>query len=282
VRLPEVKRRWLNPGRNLLKTKNNCRIAKPLTITPALKTIALYNVKGGVGKSAAAVNLAYLSSSTSYSTLLWDLDSQGASTYCLHKKGIDLNIRDLVKGENISDYIIKTSYKNLFLIPSDFSLRHLDHYLIGQSKSKQKIRDALSTLRDKFDLIFLDCPPGISKLAENIFFSADYILVPVIPSKLSIRSYRQIMNFIDRKGFRSNIVIPFFSMVDLRRKIHKDSMLDMKKNISNICNNYIPYLSDIEKMSENRKPVSVSKPASGAALAYQKLWEEARIYMAIE
>jgi chromosome partitioning protein len=66
---------------------------------PALKTIALYNVKGGVGKSAAAVNLAYLSSSTSYSTLLWDLDSQGASYYCLHKKGIDLNLKDFVKGE---------------------------------------------------------------------------------------------------------------------------------------------------------------------------------------
>jgi chromosome partitioning protein len=247
-----------------------------------LKTIALYNVKGGVGKSAAAVNLAYLSSSTSYSTLLWDLDSQGASTYCLHKKGIDLNLKDLVKGGKISDHIIKTSYKKLFLIPSDFSLRHLDHYLIGQNKSKHKIKDALSTLKDKFDLVFLDCPPGISKLAENIFYSADYILVPVIPSKLSIRSYRQIMNFIDRKGFRSNSIIPFFSMVDLRRRIHKDSMLDMQKNMSNLCKNFIPYLSDIEKMSESRKPVSVANPASGAALAYQMLWEEILTCIAIE
>ena len=250
---------------------------------PALKTIALYNVKGGVGKTAAAVNLAYLSSRTSFSTLLWDLDSQGASTYCLHKKGIDLNLKKLIKGQGkIADYIIKTSYKNLFIIPSDFSLRHLDNYLIGQSKSKQKLKDALSTLRDKFDLIFLDCPPGISKLAENIFYSADYILVPVIPSKLSIRSYHQIMNFIDRKGFKPNRVIPFFSMVDLRRKIHKDSILDLQRNMSNICHNCIPYLSDIEKMSENRKPVSVSKPASGAALAYQMLWEEIMKSMAIE
>jgi cellulose biosynthesis protein BcsQ len=250
---------------------------------PTLKTIALYNVKGGVGKTAAAVNLAYLSSRASFSTLLWDLDSQGASTYCLHKKGIDLNLKDLIKGEGkIADYIIKTSYKNLFLIPSDFSLRHLDSYLIGQSKSKQKFKDALSSLRDKFDIIFLDCPPGISKLAENIFYSTDYILIPVIPSKLSIRSYRQIMNFIDRKGFRSNGVIPFFSMVDLRRRIHKDSMLDMKQSISNICKNFIPYLSDIEKMSENRKPVSVAKPASAAALAYQMLWEEIVTCTAIE
>jgi chromosome partitioning protein len=248
-----------------------------------LKTIALYNVKGGVGKSAAAVNLAYLSSSTSNCTLLWDLDSQGASTYCLHKKGIDLNLKDLVKGERkISDYIIKTSYKNLFLIPSDFSLRHLDQYLIGQSKSSQKLKNALSTLHDKFDLVFLDCPPGISKLAENIFFSADYILVPIIPSKLSIRSYRQIINFIERKGFRSSCVVPFFSMVDIRRKIHKDNMVDLQQNLANLCHNYIPYLSDIEKMSENRKPVSVSRPASGAALAYQELWEELMIFMAIK
>ena len=78
--------------------------------------------------------------------MLWDLDPQGASTYCLHKKETGLRYKKLIKGkEKLSDYIIKTSYSNLYIIPSDFSLRNIDYYLIGESKSKHRLNDALGT-----------------------------------------------------------------------------------------------------------------------------------------
>ncbi len=242
-----------------------------------MKIIALYNVKGGVGKSAAAVNFAYLSSDSSLKTLLWDLDPQGASTYCLHKKENGLRLKEWIKGkEKLSDYVIKTSYRNLYIIPSDFSLRNIDYCLRGESKSKRLFNDALGELQNTFNLVFLDCPPGISKLAEHVFHSADYILIPIIPSRLSLRSYQQVIQFIDRKGFSPSRVIPFFSMVDMRRKIHKDCVLDLQSRLPNICHSLIPYLSDIEKMSETRKPVAVSRPASRAAMAYGELWNEIR------
>jgi chromosome partitioning protein len=240
-----------------------------------LKIIALYNVKGGVGKTAAAVNFAYLSSDSSLKTLLWDLDPQGASTFCLHRKETGLKLKELIKGkEKLSDYLHKTSYRNLYIIPSDFSLRNIDYYLIGESKSKRRIYNALAELQDDFNVVILDCPPGISKLAENVFYAANHILIPIIPSGLSLRSFHQIIHFIDHKGFRTDRVIPFFSMVDMRRKLHKDFMLDLKSKLPYVCQNLIPYLSDIEKMSETRKPVTFSMPRSRAAMAYVKLWEE--------
>lgn len=240
-----------------------------------MKIIALYNVKGGVGKTAAAVNLAYLSAVSSLKTLLWDLDPQGASTYCLHRKETGLRLKGLIKGkERLSDYVIKTSYSNLQIIPSDFSLRNIDFYFTGKSKARHRLYNTLAEIRDAFDLVFLDCPPGISMLAENIFYAADHILIPIIPSRLSIRSYKQIIHFVDQKGFRPTRIIPFFSMVDLRRKLHRDFIPDLQSRLPHLCNNFIPYLSDIEKMSETRKPVTFSQPLSRAAMSYEKLWEE--------
>ncbi|MBN2173698.1 MAG: ParA family protein [Bacteroidales bacterium] len=240
-----------------------------------MKVFALYNVKGGVGKTSAAVNLAYLSSTNHFKTLLWDLDSQGAGTYCLCRNKIEVKMKDWIKGdEKASAFVFKTKYKDLFILPSDISLRHLDSYLAGINKPKHRISDILSQLKDQFNMVFLDCPPGISKLAENIFYAADYILMPAIPSPLSFNSFQSVSRFLGKKGFNNQKLIPFFSMVDLRRKMHKDNISVLKRDLNNICLNYIPYLSDIEKMSEMRKPVPLSMPRSKAAMAYLNLWEE--------
>jgi cellulose biosynthesis protein BcsQ len=240
-----------------------------------LKIIALYNVKGGVGKTSAAVNLAYLSSVCHLKTLLWDLDSQGASTYCLYGDEIGLRLKDWIKGNiSITDHIIKTRYKNLYLLPSDFSLRHMDSYLSGLNKSKHRIYDSINALKGKYNVVFLDCPPGISKLAENIFYSADIILMPIIPSTLSLNSFQLVSKFLERKGFQAHKLVPFFSMVDSRRKMHKDSILELRKQLATICQHFIPYLADIEKMSNTRRPVPFLMPGSKAAKAYLDLWNE--------
>jgi len=87
-----------------------------------LKTIGIYNIKGGVGKTATAVNLSYLASMTGYKTLLWDLDPQGASTFYFHKKqGINLSLKKIISGKgDVTDIVKKTDYINLRIIPSDF------------------------------------------------------------------------------------------------------------------------------------------------------------------
>ena len=244
-----------------------------------MKIIAVYSIKGGVGKTTSAVNLAYLSAKSSKKTLLWDLDSQGASTFYLHKKqGIDAGIKEIIKGKvDLLDLVIKTGYKQLHLIPSDFSLRNIDTILDDLKKSNKLLSDALGQFDNTYDAIFLDCPPGISKLAESIFKAADVILFPIVPSALSLRSYDQVVQFLKGKKSKNVDIVPFLNMVDLRRKLHKEILEDFQNNMPTGCVNSIPYLSDIEKMGTTRKPVFESSPGSRAAKAYIRLWWELEV-----
>lgn len=241
-----------------------------------MKIIAVYSIKGGVGKTSAAVNLAYLSAKSERKTLLWDLDSQGASTFYLHKKqGIDAGVKKIVKGKvDLIDLVIKTGYKNLRLIPADFSFRNIDAILDDLKKSNRRLSDSLNQLEKDYDVVFLDCPPGISRLAESIFHAVDFVLFPIIPSALSLRSYDQVKHFFKGKKLDRQVIVPFLSMVDNRRKLHKEVMNDALHNLPNCCTSIIPYLSDIEKMGTTRMPVVESHPSSRASKAYIQLWWE--------
>ena len=86
-----------------------------------MQTLALYNLKGGVGKSAAAVNLAYLAAADGIPTLLWDLDPQGAASWYFHAKPEDIKTKKVLEGETpIGRLVKKTPYENLAMIPADF------------------------------------------------------------------------------------------------------------------------------------------------------------------
>jgi chromosome partitioning protein len=241
-----------------------------------MKTIGIYNIKGGVGKTAASVNLSYLASRDGYKTLLWDLDPQGSSTFYFNKKqGIDTSTKKVITGKSpLEEIIIKTDYPKLSMIPSDFSFRNMDIKLDDVKHPKKRLADILSELKNEFDLVFLDCPPGISLLSENVFHAAGIILVPTIPTPLSQRTYGQIINFFVENDIPIKNIMPFFSMVEIRKNIHKQSIEELSKNIPNIFKTFIPYLSDVEKMGIFKKPVPVFKPSSKAAAAYIELWKE--------
>ena len=93
--------------------------------------IGIYNIKGGVGKTSTAVNLSYLSSLEGKRTLLWDLDPQGSSTFYYQKEqGNESSLKKIITGKvELNDIITKTDYRNLYIIPSDFSYRHMDTLL---------------------------------------------------------------------------------------------------------------------------------------------------------
>jgi len=236
----------------------------------------IYNIKGGVGKTATAVNLSYLSSLEGKSTLLWDLDPQGSSTFYYQKEqGNDSNLKKIITGKvELTDIIKDTDYRNLNIIPSDFSYRHMDTVLDQVKKSKKRIREALKELKGEYDVIFLDCPPGISILAENIFHACDYILVPTVPTPLSLRSYEQIISFYKQDDLEESSVIPFFSMVEMRKSIHQNMIKELTGKIPNLCTSLIPFLADVEKMGIYRKPVSDFSPNSKASTSFKALWKE--------
>ncbi len=237
-------------------------------------TFAIYNLKGGVGKTASAVNLSFLASRDGKTTLLWDLDPQASATYyyqVLPKD--DGKIKDVIKGkDDLADHIRITTYEGLKVLPADFSGRKLDVILDGMKKTE--LVRLLEPMEKEFDMIFIDSPPALSMLAENIFNAADYILMPMIPTVLSIRSYTMVIKFFEKHGLKPERILAFFTMVDMRKDIHRDTIEEFTKHDNNFLKTYIPYASDIEKMGVRRAPLLSYDTRSHAAESYVNLWNE--------
>lgn len=240
-----------------------------------MKIIAVYSIKGGVGKTASSVNLAYLSARSGLRTLLCDLDPQGsASFYFRTRSSKKFDSSKLIDNKKIDKFIKESDYENLDILPSDFSHRNLDILLDDAKKSKKRLKTVLKSLKGKYDIIFLDCPPNITLLSENIFNAADIIFEPCIPTTLSILTHEKLIGFLKDISVKSSIITSFFSMVELRKKIHKETIEQISNGKNKFLGNYIPYASDVEKMGVYREPVFAFAHRGKAAKAYEALWNE--------
>lgn len=240
-------------------------------------TLALYNLKGGVGKTAASINLAWLSAKEGYQTLVWDMDPQGSASFYLGAKASVKNeTRKLLSSEmELTEAVQATKYENLDIIPADISARQADILLNEMKQSKRKLAPLLSSLKKEYDVVILDCPPGISVLHDAIFVAADWILMPNIPTTLSIRSFETVTDYFKENDLDRSKLKCFFSMVDHRKNLHHEVMNTFYKD-KYFFKNYIPYLSDVEKMGVHEGPLETFAPSSYAAQCYRDLWKEIR------
>jgi cellulose biosynthesis protein BcsQ len=232
--------------------------------------LATYNIKGGVGKTSAAVNLATLAAHGGAQTLLWDLDPQGASTYLFRvKPKIKGGGAKLVRGKTDADGQIKgTDTEGLDLLPADFSYRHMDLALDGAKTNR--LNRVIKPL-DEYEYVFLDCPPSISLVSENVFEAADALLVPIIPATLSSRTLEQLHDVLSG----GPKVLGFFSMADRRKKLHRDLMDELAARYD-VLETVIPNSADVERMGARRAALVDFAPKSRAGRAYTDLWEEVR------
>lgn len=238
--------------------------------------LAVFHMKGGVGKTAAAVNLAYLMAQSGAKTLICDLDPQGSVTYYFRiEPEVKAGAKVLTKGgKHLARNIKGTDYDHLDLLPADLSQRHLATQLDQVKRSKRRFRDILAPLHQEYTYIILDCPPTISLVADNIARAADRLLVPIIPTTLSIHAYDQLLAFFRKQKYNQDKIIAFFSMVERRKLMHQTLMQDLWEHDPHFLQNIIPYAADIEKMGLHREPVAVFAPRSLSARAYRQLWDE--------
>ena len=240
-----------------------------------MKVVACYAVKGGVGKPAAAVNLAWLASRDGYRTLLWDLDSQAAATFLLRgKTKVKGGSRRLLQGKSDAAGAIRaTADERLDLLPADTSYASTDLDLGAAKRSQDRIAKVLAGFADDYDVVVLDCPAGLSLLSANVVRAADLVLVPIVPSPLSLRTLDQVVDLASQTGSQA-AVMAFLSMVERRRALHRDVVELLHGRYADVARSVVPNSALVERMGQRRRPLVATAPASPAAAAYQELWVE--------
>jgi chromosome partitioning protein len=241
-----------------------------------MKILATYNIKGGVGKTATAVNIAHLAARSGLRVLLWDLDPQAAASFLLRvRPRVKGGGAALITGSRELDAAIKgTDFERLDLIPADFTYRNLDLILDATKKPTQRLARLLRPLAAEYDLVVLDCPPSISLLSESVLHAADVLLVPLIPTTLSVRTLDQLSEFISGFDERRPQLLAFCSMIDRRKRLHREIAERLPAERPDVARTIIPALSLIERMSVERAPVTAFAPRSAAARQYAALWAE--------
>ncbi len=232
-----------------------------------MATIAIYSLKGGVGKTTLAVNLAWASATVSARrTLLWDLDPQAGATWLLGDSGAGGDQAQAIFTRDVppAKLIRATAIPQLSLLPADHSLRTLD-LTFHEMDKKKRLAKLLRDLGDSFDRVLLDCPPGLTETSEQVMRAADLIVVPVIPSPLSTRAFEEVSAHLARKGGKVPLM-PVHSMVDRRRKLHAEA-LERSPDWP-----VIPMASILESMAERRMPVGAFAPRTAGAQAFAALW----------
>lgn len=240
--------------------------------------LATYNLKGGVGKTTAAVNLSYAAARYAQQVLVWDLDPQGAATYFFRiKPKIKGGAKKILsKNNRLYDSIKATNYPDLELVPADFSNRNLDLRLSEMKHSRHRLERTLNPVRGEYDFIFLDCAPSISITSENIFTATQVLLIPLIPTFLSIRAYLQLKSYLHKHDEYKVMLMPFFSMVDKRKQLHREIFQNFYKEHPEVLRIFIPYSSEVEQMGHYRAPVQTYAANSIAAKSFGLLWYEIR------
>ncbi|MCP3731192.1 ParA family protein [Sphingomonas sp. MG17] len=231
-----------------------------------MATVAVYSLKGGVGKTTLAVNLAWCSATLSARrTLLWDLDPQAAATFLLGGGTGKAQAQSVFsKDVEPAKLVHASATARLDLIGADASLRGLD-LLFHELDKKKRLAKLLGQLDKAYDRMVLDCPPGLTETSEQVMRAADLIVVPVIPSPLSERALAEIEAHLGNKA--TGRLMPVHSMADRRRKLHAETIA------RNPGWPVIPMASVVETMAARRAPVGAFAGRTAGARAFAELWQ---------
>lgn len=240
-----------------------------------MQVIAVTGLKGGVGKTATAVNLAALSSAAGHRTLVWDLDPQGAATHCFRlKPKVKGGAARLLGGDRELRSAVKATDNPLIdVVPGDVTMRNADVMLASARKPTKVVRRLLTRARRDYDVAILDCAPGLGTVAETVAGVADLLLIPVVASPLGLRAFEQYAAFCEDHLSRGNTVTPFLSLIDRRKPMHRNIESRVRGD-RRFLSASVPLSSAVERLGDEQIPTVTSAPHSLASAGYRRLWAE--------
>ncbi len=244
-----------------------------------MAVIAVYSVKGGVGKTTLAVDMAWRSAMKSgHSTLLWDLDPQGGAGWLLGLADSSESSAASVfrKDASPADLIVPSRYAGLAVLRADESMRNLPATLARIGKRKRMVRTA-ALLSADYARIIVDCPPVLNEVSEQVFAAADLLIVPLPPSPLSARALPMIQAEILANHPRHPPILPVLSMYDARRKLHRDVLSGFAAGWP-----VIPMSSAIEQTAVRRAPIGTFAASSEVNARLQRLWDGIEAKLALQ
>lgn len=250
-----------------------------------IKTIAVANQKGGVGKTTTVVNLAACMAEKGVKVLLIDMDAQGnATTGCgIRKKDLQKSSYDLLTDENVklSDLVIKTPYHNLWIVPATMDLAGAELELAEAQGRAKRLENALKTAETEnlFDFILIDCPPSLGLITINALTAADTVLIPIQCEFFALEGLSQLTNTVKqvKKVYNPQLDIEgvLITMFDGRLNLTMQVLAEVKKYFaSKTFKTVIPRNVRISEAPSHGKPINYYDRGSKGAKAYAELAEE--------
>ena len=245
------------------------------------KIIAIANQKGGVGKTTTSVNLSALLAKKGKKVVLIDADPQGNATSGLGvDKDVEKSLYDvLINEEPVAGTLQDTVEKNLKICPSNMNLAGAEVELVSQMSREHRLKEQLEGIKDKFDYIFIDCPPSLGLITLNSFTAADSVLIPVQCEYYALEGLGQLLNTINlvKKHLNKSLEIEgaLLTMYDIRTNLSNQVVKEVKKYFDDrVYKTVIPRNVRLSEAPSFGMPITMYDPKSSGADSYRKLADE--------
>jgi chromosome partitioning protein len=247
------------------------------------KAIAIFNQKGGVGKTTTNINLGASLAAFGKKILMLDIDPQGNTTsgIGISKKNLEYTMYDLLIDSDFDTHeaIIHTAVSNLDLVPANVDLAGAEIELVQISGREKRLRDAIARIRDEYDFIFIDCPPSLGLLTINSLCAVESVLIPIQCEFYALEGVSQLISTIDlvKKSFNPDLEIEgvVLSMFDGRTNLSIQVVQEVKKYFgSKVYSTVIPRNIRLAEAPGFGMAITEYDPKSKGAKAYKKFAKE--------